>query len=66
MFSRKNKNKFLIVLGDFKNGNDVGNVDVGEMSRGVANVITHPSYNYISFDNDIALIRLESPIDFNK
>ena len=63
---RKNKNKFLILLGDFNNQNENGNADVGEMSRNVAEIIIHPSYKSQSLDNDLALIKLESPIEFTK
>ena len=63
---RKSKNKFLILLGDFNNQNDDGDLDVGEMARNVAEIIIHPSYKWQSLDNDLALIKLESPIEFTK
>jgi len=63
---KKNKNKFLILLGDFNNQNDNGDLDVGEMARDVAEIIIHPLYKSLSLDNDLALIKLESPIEFTK
>ena len=65
-YYRKSKNKFLILLGDFDNQNDDGAVDDGEMSRNVAEIIIHPAYKSQSLDNDLALIKLESPIEFTK
>ena len=63
---RKNKNKFLILLGDYNNQNDDGDLDDGEMARDVAEIIIHPSYKSQNLDNDLALIKLESPIEFTK
>ena len=54
------------MLGDFNNQNDDGAVDDGEMSRDVAEIIIHPAYKSQSLDNDLALIKLESPIEFTK
>ena len=36
------------------------------MSRNVAEIIIHPAYKSQSLDNDLALIKLESPIEFTK
>ena len=63
---RKNKSKFLILLGDYNNQNDDGDYDDGEMARDVAEIIIHPSYKSQNLDNDLALIKLESPIEFTK
>ena len=35
-----------------------------EVSRTVARIILHPSYDSITSDNDIALLRLSSPVTF--
>ncbi|XP_067426900.1 serine protease 27-like [Thunnus thynnus] len=36
-----------------------------EVSRTVSQIINHPSYNPSTFDNDIALLQLSSPVTFN-
>ncbi|XP_072229019.1 chymotrypsin-like protease CTRL-1 [Leuresthes tenuis] len=36
-----------------------------EVSRGVSQVIVHPDYNNTLFNNDIALMKLSSPVTFN-
>ncbi|RVE69982.1 hypothetical protein OJAV_G00083040 [Oryzias javanicus] len=35
------------------------------MSRTITTLIVHPSYNSVTFDNDIALLQLSSPVTFN-
>ncbi|XP_051904810.1 serine protease 27-like [Hippocampus zosterae] len=35
------------------------------VSRSIVEVIYHPNYNSISYDNDVALVRLSSPVPFN-
>ena len=35
-----------------------------EESRGVVQSIIHPSYDFITKDNDIALLRLSAPVNF--
>lgn len=35
-------------------------------SRKVKRIITHPSYNDITYDYDIALMELEEPLEFTK
>lgn len=35
------------------------------VSRSIVEVIYHPNYNPISYDNDVALVRLSSPVPFN-
>uniref|UniRef100_A0A3Q1G3G6 Peptidase S1 domain-containing protein n=1 Tax=Acanthochromis polyacanthus TaxID=80966 RepID=A0A3Q1G3G6_9TELE len=35
-----------------------------EVDRTVAEIISHPNYNPTTFDNDIALLRLSSPVNF--
>uniref|UniRef100_A0A665SW75 Zgc:165423 n=1 Tax=Echeneis naucrates TaxID=173247 RepID=A0A665SW75_ECHNA len=39
-------------------------VNSNEVSRTVAEIIRHPNYNSDTSDNDIALLRLSSPVDF--
>eukprot|EP00064_Thunnus_orientalis_P022375 superscaffoldBa00007470_g22569 len=36
-----------------------------EVSRTVSQIINHPSYNPSTFDNDISLLKLSSPVTFN-
>lgn len=35
-----------------------------EVSRSVAEIVLHPDYDSFSSDNDIALLRLSSPVTF--
>ena len=35
------------------------------VSRTVSQIINHPSYNPSTFDNDISLLKLSSPVTFN-
>uniref|UniRef100_A0A3Q2XRK2 Tryptase gamma-like n=1 Tax=Hippocampus comes TaxID=109280 RepID=A0A3Q2XRK2_HIPCM len=35
------------------------------VSRSIVEVIYHPNYNPISYDNDVALVKLSSPVPFN-
>ena len=34
------------------------------MERGVANKVVHPKYNFFTYEYDLALVRLESPLTF--
>ncbi|KAM9843848.1 polyserase-2 [Aulostomus maculatus] len=36
-----------------------------EVSRGVSQIINHPQYNPETFDNDISLLKLSLPVEFN-
>ncbi|CAM4706720.1 unnamed protein product [Leuciscus chuanchicus] len=38
--------------------------DPNEVFRNVRTIIKHPSYNYLTNDNDIALLKLSSPVTF--
>ncbi|KAM6963885.1 chymotrypsin-like protease CTRL-1 [Tautogolabrus adspersus] len=38
--------------------------NVNEVSRSVSRVIVHPNYNNTLFNNDIALMKLDSPVNF--
>ncbi|KAG1935506.1 transmembrane protease serine [Pimephales promelas] len=38
--------------------------NVNEVSRGVSSIIKHPNYVSSTFDNDITLLRLASPVNF--
>lgn len=40
-------------------------VNVNEATRGVAEVINHPYYDYFTIDNDISLLRLSAPVQFD-
>ncbi|MEZ4831027.1 MAG: trypsin-like serine protease [Caldilineaceae bacterium] len=54
--------EITVVLGEYNyNANDGT-----EQQRSVAQVIPHPSYNPNGSDNDIALLRLSSPVQFNQ
>nr|XP_017005930.2 trypsin-1 [Drosophila takahashii] len=37
-----------------------------KIDRKVAEVITHPKYNARNYDNDIAIIKLDEPVEFNE
>ncbi|XP_022222983.2 trypsin-1 [Drosophila obscura] len=37
-----------------------------KIDRNVAEVITHPKYNARNYDNDIAIIKLDEPVQFNE
>ncbi len=41
---------------------DLASPDAGYQRKDIAQIIRHPNYNSITLDNDIALIRLTSPI----
>ncbi|XP_032358410.1 chymotrypsin-like protease CTRL-1 isoform X2 [Etheostoma spectabile] len=38
--------------------------NVNEVSRGVSRIIIHPDFNNVPFNNDIALMKLSSPVNF--
>ncbi|XP_039513569.1 uncharacterized protein LOC120468973 [Pimephales promelas] len=40
------------------------NFNPNEVFRNVRTIIKHPSYNYLTNDNDIALLKLSSPVNF--
>lgn len=37
-----------------------------KIDRKVAEIITHPKYNARNYDNDIAIIKLDEPVEFNE
>ena len=54
----------MLVLGDFNNRGEA--VEEGEERRGLREVVIHPEYRHSNYDNDIALLQLDSPVTFNK
>jgi len=44
---------------------DITRVDPDEQRRSIAQAILHPDYNSRTLDNDIALLRLSSPLDLS-
>ncbi|KAG8335023.1 hypothetical protein J6590_078268, partial [Homalodisca vitripennis] len=68
-FSNPNSDRFGVVLGEHTNSRDPDcelNVCAPSIQyRNIERVIIHPDYNYIEQLNDIALVRLKHPIEFN-
>ena len=62
--TRKSKRKLVLVLGDFNNRGEA--VEEGEERRGLREVVIHPEYRHSNYDNDIALLQLDTPVTFNK
>ena len=72
--------KLGIVLGDYNNGQE--DIDPGQIMRDVAEVsdykmiclyawlfiqvLIHPQYLNKNYDNDLALLRLDSPVVYSK
>jgi len=61
---KKNMAKLGIVLGDYNNGQE--DIDPGQIMRNVAEVLIHPQYLNKNYDNDLALLRLDSPVVYSK
>ena len=61
---RKSKRKLVLVLGDFNNRGEAA--EEGEERRGLREGVIHPEYRHSNYDNDIALLQLDSPVTFNK
>jgi len=55
-------NTYHVVCGDHDNSND----DFSEQIRAVVEVVFHPDYDSFWISNDIAMMRLESPIVYNE
>jgi len=47
-----------VILGEF----DVLNIDGHEVQKTISQVCMHPSYDHSIYDNDIALLRMSSPL----
>ena len=56
--------KFVVLLGDYNNKND--DIDDGQIMRDIKQVLIHPAYRHQNYDNDLALLRLESPVVYSK
>jgi len=61
---KKNMTKFVVLLGDYNNKND--DIDDGQIMRDIKQVLIHPAYRHQNYDNDLALLRLESPVVYSK
>ncbi|XP_010890652.2 vitamin K-dependent protein C [Esox lucius] len=57
-----NSLRFSVRLGDYERTHFEGT----EVSLAVSKVFSHPNYNKETVDNDIALLRLSSPVPFSK
>jgi len=57
---RRDKPKLTVLLGDYNNKE----WEAVEAERGVAEIIIHPEYNNRNYDNDLALLRLDQPVDY--
>ena len=48
----------------------MGSTDLSEtetiVRRGVSKVLIHPSWNRLTFDNDLALLKLDKKVEFSK
>ncbi|MCI4391003.1 hypothetical protein PGIGA_G00129290 [Pangasianodon gigas] len=53
--------RFGVRLGDYKRFEFEGS----EVTRSVVKIVPHPKYNSLKADNDIALLRLSSPVTFS-
>ncbi|XP_033909454.3 ovochymase-2-like isoform X1 [Acipenser ruthenus] len=59
---REKYSKLLVVVaGD----HDISTEDPGEQKRSVKSIVLHPSYNDSSNDYDVALLRLDAPLQYN-
>jgi hypothetical protein len=52
----------VVRLGDHSNREK----EDGELERGVDQVVLHPKYSNRNYDNDLALVRLDSPVSFSR
>jgi len=55
-------NTYQVVAGDHDNSND----DSSEQIRAVAEIVYHPEYDSFWISNDVAMIRLQSPLAYNE
>ncbi|RXM28822.1 Ovochymase-2 [Acipenser ruthenus] len=59
---REKYSKLLVVVaGD----HDISTEEPGEQKRSVKSIVLHPSYNDSSNDYDVALLRLDAPLQYN-
>jgi len=56
--------KLVVVLGDYDNRQE--KVDPGQIIKAVSEVRIHPAYLNRNYDNDLALLRLDTPVAFTK
>jgi len=55
-------NTYHVVAGDHDNSND----DFSEQIRAVVEIVSHPEYDSFWISNDIAMMKLASPLSFNE
>ena len=79
---KQNRSKLAVVLGDHNNTEadmEPGQVDdvqtncsllfhddAEQVERGVAEVVVHPQYQHNTYDNDLALLRLDRPVAYTR
>lgn len=56
------RGSFVIFLGRYSETD----ISENEVARGVEEIIVHPHYDSLTFDNDIALMKLNESVSFNK
>lgn len=61
---KKSKSKLVVVLGDYSNKAE--DVDAGQIMRDVEEIRIHPQYLNKNYDNDLALLRLNTPVVYSK
>jgi len=61
---KKKMAKLGVVLGDYSNKQE--DVDAGQIMRDVAEIRIHPAYLNKNYDNDLALLRLDTPVVYSK
>ena len=64
---RKKADEIILRFGDYKRSLDEDATEYYPhyKTRGVRDIVIHPKYNRFTYDNDIALLYLSKPIDFN-
>ena len=55
-----------VVLGDFDISTDSEATNANAITKNVKRVIVHRDYNAQTFENDIAILELESPIEYQQ
>jgi secreted trypsin-like serine protease len=53
-----------VVLGDFDISSETEAVNSNSITKNVRRVIVHRDYNAQTFENDIALLELDSPVEY--
>merc|ERR1719336_2241222 len=63
-YQKNFKKKFVVLLGDYNNESE--DIEDGQEMRSIQQILIHPAYKHQNYDNDLALLKLETPISFNK